>query len=252
LAKEILMARVLTDNDRIELRIAAEDKSVIALHPARRLAESARGHRGSGEDFAFRARYTQGTRTPGKSAETDGPHAACHQGWKEACVSSEWIEAPIGKLHDRKRFDCGDLELNIYLTRFARQNHDRGAAKTFVATIESDPATILGYYSLSPASLDFARTPEVARRGLGRYEVPVFRLGRLAVDVSMQGRGLGGQLLLAATQRCMAAAQQVGGVGMLIDAKSDQVARWYEGYGAVRLDDAPLSLILPFAVFENM
>ena len=162
---------------------------------------------------------------------------------------SEWIEAPIGRLHDRKRFDCGDPDLNAYLSRFARQNHDRGAAKTFVAVTEIDPATILGYYSLSPASLDFARTPEVARKGLGRYDVPVFRLGRLAVDLSMQGRGLGGQLLVAATQRCMAAAQQVGGVGMLIDAKNDRAARWYEGYGSVRLEDAHLSLILPFAVF---
>jgi GNAT superfamily N-acetyltransferase len=165
---------------------------------------------------------------------------------------SDWIEAPIGKLHDRKRFDCGDPDLNTYLSRFARQNHDRGAAKTFVAVIESDPATILGYYSLSPASLDFARTPEVARKGLGRYEVPVFRLGRLAIDLSMQGRGLGGQLLLAAIQRCMAAAEQVGGVGMLIDAKNDRAARWYQGYGAVPLDDAPLSLVLPFGIFEGL
>jgi len=163
-----------------------------------------------------------------------------------------WIEAPIGKHHDRKRFDCGNPDLNTYLSRFARQNHDRGAAKTFVAVTESDPATILGYYSLSPASLDFARTPEVARRGLGRYEVPGFRLGRLAVGLPMQGRGLGGQLLVAAIQRCMAAAQQVGGVGILIDAKNDRVARWYEGYGAVRLDDAPLSLVLPFAVFDGL
>ena len=163
----------------------------------------------------------------------------------------DWFETPISKVHDRKRFDCGDPDLNTYLQRFARQNHERGAAKTFVAVAETDPSAILGYYALSPASLEFARTPDVARKGLGHYEVPVFRLGRLAVDLSMQGRGLGGQVLLAATQRCMAAAQEVGGIGMLIDAKNDRVARWYEGYGAVRLDDAPLSLILPFAVIER-
>jgi hypothetical protein len=68
----------------------------------------------------------------------------------------------------------------------------------------------------------------------------------------MQGRGLGGQLLLAAIQRCMAAAEQVGGVGMLIDAKNDRAARWYQGYGAVPLDDAPLSLVLPFGIFEGL
>lgn len=35
---------------------------------------------------------------------------------------------------------------------------------------------------------------------------------------------------------------------MLIDAKNDRAAQWYEGYGALRLLDAPLSLVLPFSV----
>ena len=39
----------------------------------------------------------------------------------------------------------------------------------------------------------------------------------------------------------------VGGVALLIDAKSERAAAWYRGYGAVALEDAPLSLILPLA-----
>ena len=31
-----------------------------------------------------------------------------------------WHEAPIGKLHDRAAFDCGDSDLNLYLQKFAR------------------------------------------------------------------------------------------------------------------------------------
>jgi GNAT superfamily N-acetyltransferase len=160
---------------------------------------------------------------------------------------SDWLEASLGKQHNRAAFDCGDGDLNIYLQRYARQNHESGGAKTFVAAPFEQPARILGFYSLSPASLDYARTPAIARRGLARYEVPVFRLGRLAVERSVQGRGLGGGLLLAAGKRCLAVAQEVGGVALLIDAKNERAATWYEGYGAVRLEDAPLSLILPFA-----
>jgi GNAT superfamily N-acetyltransferase len=156
-----------------------------------------------------------------------------------------WQEAPIGKVHDRKAFDCGEPELNTYLQRFARQNHESGGAKTFVATPPGIAQRILGYYTLSPASVDYARTPEILRRGLGRYEVPVFRLGRLAVDRSVQGQGLGGSLLLAAGRRCLLVAQHVGGVALLIDAKSESAAAWYERYGAVRLADAPLTLVLP-------
>ena len=158
-----------------------------------------------------------------------------------------WSETSIRREHDRASFDCGEPALNDYLVRYARQNHESGGAKTFLATSADDPARILGYYTLAPASLDYSRTPTVARRGLGRHEVPVFRLGRLAVDRSVQGRGLGGALLLAAGRRCIAVAAEVGGVALLIDAKNDAAAAWYEGYGAVRLDDAPLSLVIPLA-----
>ena len=67
----------------------------------------------------------------------------------------------------------------------------------------------------------------------------------------MQHQGLGGQLLLAAGRRCLRAAQEVGGVALLIDAKNDAVANWYASYGALRLLDTPLSLPLPLATFKT-
>jgi hypothetical protein len=162
-----------------------------------------------------------------------------------------WEEAPLAKQHDRTAFDCGDADLNIYLQRYARQNHDSGGAKCFIAAPATAATRILGFYTLSPASLDYSRTPAVAKKGLGRYDVPVFRLGRLGVDNSVQGRGLGGALLMRAAKRCMMVAQQVGGVALLIDAKNDQATKWYAGYGAAPLLDAPLSLVLPFAVVAD-
>lgn len=162
-----------------------------------------------------------------------------------------WEEAPLGKVHDRGAFDCGEDDLDTYLKRYARQNHETGGAKCFVATPRDTPARILGFYTLSPASIEFSRAPAVVTRGLGRYEIPVYRLGRLAVDRGVQGRGLGGRLLLRAAERCMTVAREVGGVALLIDAKNDHAAQWYESYGALRLLDAPLSLVLPFSVVLN-
>lgn len=159
-----------------------------------------------------------------------------------------WAEVALARLHDRAAFDCGDADLNIYLQRYARQNHDSGGAKCFVATPAEELARVLGFYTLSPASIEYARTPAIAKKRLGRYDVPVFRLGRLAVDRSVRGRGLGGALLLRAADRCIRVAQEVGGVALLIDAKNDRAASWYASYGAVPLADAPLSLILPLAV----
>jgi GNAT superfamily N-acetyltransferase len=161
-----------------------------------------------------------------------------------------WHEEPISKKHDREAFDCGDQALNEFLRRYARKSHERGGAKTFLAIDDADNKTILGFYSLSPASLDYARTPDLVRRGLARHEVPGFRLARLAVDRTMQGHGLGGQLLLAAGRRCLLAAAAVGGVVLVIDAKNERVAGWYASYGAAPLLDAPLTLLLPLATIE--
>ena len=91
-----------------------------------------------------------------------------------------WHEEPIGKQHDRESFDCGEDALNEFLRRYARKSHELGGAKTFVAIDESDSKAILGFYSLSPASIAYARTPESLTRGLARHEVPAFRLARLA------------------------------------------------------------------------
>lgn len=159
-------------------------------------------------------------------------------------------EEPICKHHNRDAFDCGDDELNQFLHRHARQSHEKGGAKTYLAISENDEK-VLGYYSLSPASIAYERTPQVIKRGLARHDVPVFRLGRLAVDLCVQSQGLGGQLLLAAGRRCLLVAAQAGGVALLIDAKNKPVAEWYASYGAVPLLDAHLSLLLPFKTLHT-
>ncbi|OWK21417.1 hypothetical protein AJ88_23320 [Mesorhizobium amorphae CCBAU 01583] len=262
-AKEIPMPRNVSDKGRIDFRIPPEAKAVIARAAAL-------------SNVGITEFVTRSALRDAQAAIERAEHLALSE--RDTCVSSTCSkirrrlptvsfvpprpvrpsrefhrrqELPIGKQHDRAAFDCGDAELNTYLQRFARQNHESGGAKTFVAVTAEDLSHILGFYSLSPASMDYARTPAIAKRGLGRYDVPVYRLGRLAVDRTIQGRGLGGGLLLAAGKRCMAVAQEVGGVALLIDAKGDQAARWYEGYGAVRLNDAPLSLVLPFAAITR-
>ena len=162
-----------------------------------------------------------------------------------------WHEEPIAKSHERAGFDCGDTDLNDFLQRHARKSHQKGGAKTFLAIDDKDDTKILGFYSLSPASIAYERTPEVVKRGLARHEVPVFRLGRLAVDKSVQGQGMGGQLLLTAGRRCLYVAAEAGGVALLIDAKNERVVKWYASYGAVPLLDAPLSLLLPFKTIHS-
>jgi GNAT superfamily N-acetyltransferase len=164
----------------------------------------------------------------------------------------EWREEPIARHHDRVSFDCGSTELNEYLERHARQNHERGGAKTFVAVSPSEPNRILGYYSIAPGSIESDRAPEEITRRLGRYPIPVFRLARLAVDQSVQRQGLGGEMLFAAAERALSVAEEVGGVALAIDAKDEGAAEWYARFGAVPLLDDPLELILPLATVREV
>ncbi|MBF0375503.1 MAG: GNAT family N-acetyltransferase, partial [Alphaproteobacteria bacterium] len=107
-----------------------------------------------------------------------------------------WREETIAKKRNRKGFDCGQAGLNDFLAKHARQAHESGASKTYVAVDAADDTTILGFYTLSPAHVDFNLAPEVARpAGGGRHPIGGFRLGRLAVSKSIQGQGLGGELL---------------------------------------------------------
>jgi GNAT superfamily N-acetyltransferase len=160
-----------------------------------------------------------------------------------------WHEEAIARPHNRKRFDCGDVGMNEFLQRFARQGHEQNAVKTFCAIADDAPDRVLGFYSLAPASVEHDSVPAAMTKGLARHNVPGFLLARLAVDKSVAGRGRGGQLLLAAALRCIRVTGEVGGVLMIIDAKNERAAQWYVSYGAEALRDRPLTLAAPLATF---
>jgi GNAT superfamily N-acetyltransferase len=159
-----------------------------------------------------------------------------------------WRQEPLRRDHDRRGFDCGVVALNEFLRTHARQNAESGGAKTYVAVSEREPIRIAGYYTIGPESFDFRLLPPDLARKLGRYKVPAYLLARLAVSLGHQGRGLGAWLLFAAADRALAASREIGGIGLVIDAKDDTAKRWYERFGAMRLLDEPLRLILPFHV----
>lgn len=67
----------------------------------------------------------------------------------------EWREEAIARHHDRSGFDCGSAELNDYPRKYARQNHETGGAKSFVAVPPLEPHRVLGYYSIGPGAIEF-------------------------------------------------------------------------------------------------
>ena len=161
--------------------------------------------------------------------------------------------AGLDKCHDRSDFDCGESQLNVYLQRLARQQAQRDFSRTYIAyeadEAQSEAKRIQGFYAISSGSIDFKNLP--AGLKLPRYPVPVARMGRLAVDVRAQGKGVGAALLAHAMQLSATLAQHIGVYALVVDAKHEAAAAFYVRYGFQRFTDQPLSLFLTTAVIRQ-
>jgi ribosomal protein S18 acetylase RimI-like enzyme len=155
-----------------------------------------------------------------------------------------WEIAPLSRAHDREGFDCGEPSLDDFLARYARQNQDQGISRTYVAT-RPGANKVEGYFTLSTGSVAIRDLPEGERRRLPKYPVPVVHLGRLAVDRSAAGRGLGERLLVEALRTSLRAAETVGAFAVEVVAKNDAARAFYAKFGFASLEDDRLHLYLP-------
>ena len=154
------------------------------------------------------------------------------------------VVEPLGKRHDRKVFSCGLPELDHYLSRQAGQDVRRRIARVFICTAGSGDA-VLGFYTLSALSIELSSLPEELSRKLPRHPVPCALLGRLAVDRSMHGRGVGRMLRADAVRRVVAAGESVAMHAMIVDAANDGAERFYQGFGFIPFTENPMRLFLP-------
>ena len=121
----------------------------------------------------------------------------------------------------------------------------------FVATQRND-VRVRGCFTLSQSAILLGELPNAIKKKLPRYpDVPVTLLGRLAVDGSAQGTGLGAVMLGDACRRATAVASEVASVGVLVDAIDENAARFYEHFGFVALSAACGRLFLPMGTIER-
>ncbi len=151
---------------------------------------------------------------------------------------------PLDGGHDRSVFDCGAPALNLYLRNYALQNQKRGIVRNYVTTHGNDKI-VVAYYSLVYASLDQQLLPQKLVKGLGKYDIPIMLLARLAVDHREQGKGLGKALLKDAILRTMQAAEIAGLKLLLVHAKDEAAAEFYRKHGFEPVLGDPLKLFLP-------
>ena len=152
--------------------------------------------------------------------------------------------------HDTEGFTCGVDALDQWLKRIASQHISKGVSRTFVAidpaksTTPTTPAQIIGYYSLTVAEIDTDKLPKDIAKKLPR-RVPLVLIGRLATALAARGQGIGALLLIDALKRIIRVANDVSVTLVLVDAKDDPAASFYQHFGFVPLPDNPLRLALP-------
>jgi GNAT superfamily N-acetyltransferase len=150
---------------------------------------------------------------------------------------------PLGPDHVLEGFDCGRASLNVWLARYARQAATAGSARTYVV-VDEQQKRVVGYHALTAAGLERdSATPRIVK-GMPRYPIPVVLLARLAVDVSVAGRGLGGWLLRDAMMRTLAAADSIGVRAMLVHAIDQEAAGFYLRHGLEASPTEPRHLMI--------
>jgi GNAT superfamily N-acetyltransferase len=142
--------------------------------------------------------------------------------------------------HDLAAFDCGVPTLDDWLKRRARANQASGASRSYVV---AEGHRVIGYYCLASGAIAVTDAPPALRRNMPD-PIPMTVLGRLAVDHSQQGRGLGTALLQDAVMRTAQAAEIVGARGMLVHAISESARAFYQGNGFVTSPTNPMTLVL--------
>jgi GNAT superfamily N-acetyltransferase len=147
--------------------------------------------------------------------------------------------APLDDSHLLEPFESGVPPLDDWLRRRARPNQTSGASRTFVVCRGH---RVIGYYALAAGGIASNKAPGRLRRNMPD-PIPIMVLGRLAVDRSEQGKGLGALLLRDALARTLQAARAMGIAGVLVHAISEEAKRSYQRWGFIESPSNPMTLV---------
>lgn len=150
---------------------------------------------------------------------------------------------PLTTDHDLAGFNSGEEALDHWLRRRALANQASGASRTFVVCEER---RAVAYYALASSAVTATETPGRFRRNMPD-PIPVVVLGRLAVHLGFQSRGLGRALIRDAAHRVLQAADLIGIRGLLVHALNEGSREFYErlGFDPSPLD--PMTLMISLA-----
>jgi GNAT superfamily N-acetyltransferase len=152
---------------------------------------------------------------------------------------------PLAGHHALESFASGIESLDLWLKRRALKNQEIGGSRTFVAC---ERRRVIAYYALASSAVAIQNATGRFRRNMPD-PIPVVVLGRLAVDRSLQGQGLGRALVRDAGLRVIQAAASIGIRGMIVHALSPEARGFYERVG---FEPSPLDPMLLMVTLADL
>ena len=152
---------------------------------------------------------------------------------------------PLSSTHQLAEFVSGESVLDDWLKQRGLKNQAYGAARTFVVC-KADSNQVAGFYSLATGSVNQVNATGSLRRNMPD-PIPVIVLARLAVDVSLRGKGLGADLLHDAVLRCYRVAENIGVRAIMVHALTEEAKSFYihHGFKASQTQERTLFLKIP-------
>lgn len=150
---------------------------------------------------------------------------------------------PLADHHELGEFSSGIPSLDDWLKKRARTNQAGGASRTYVTCVRN---RVVGYYAIASGGVKTIETPGRFRRNMPD-PIPVAVLGRLAVDQTHHGRGVGRALVRDGGLRILQAAEILGIRGILVHAISDDARAFYIAVGFEPSPVEPLTLMITLA-----
>jgi len=114
------------------------------------------------------------------------------------------------------------------------------------------PTAISGYYTLSCTGIPTADLPDEIRKRIPYDLAPAILLGRFAIAEDAQGQNLGKLLLIDALKRSLEVSRSAAATGVVVDAKDENAASFYEHMGFIRFKENQLRLYLPMKTIERL
>lgn len=165
---------------------------------------------------------------PNSTDRNDGSSARSNSGNQEEVAL---VTVPLGPEHEVSEFTC---EKSTRVERFLKVDcHPLtriGYTRVFVFTDGTDPAKVLGYYSLSAAHVERDLMNNRFRGSLPAVPAPMALIGFMGRDDRVP-KGTLGPILIQDAARRVYRANDIGMWGLMLNAETEGLVPWYEKAG---------------------